>query len=81
MIEFTETIIAKTNAFANMVDGTIEFLSRHEPMDRTESNRHQLSNGWWLYSGPYANQAVQYCEQLAELAGLNDDDWSFEYHK
>lgn len=44
--------------------------------DEWNSSR-QLSNGWWLNVNLSGNSVVSFCERLAAIVGLSDDDWEF----
>ena len=76
-IQFTEYLI-KSGFFEKISNQDLEFVRRNEPEDWPEQYRHLLSNGWWLYTGFWAYQAIQHCRQLAKFTGLSDKDWSFE---
>lgn len=73
LIKMTELGL-EFNAFELMREHLPRILS---PNERSRSI--QLPNGWWLYVSMNANNIMDFCQKIADLIGLSDDDWEVLY--
>ena len=77
VLQMAETISEQVEDFES-VAGEFDWYFLRAP-SKWKHHYKEMSNGWWVYVNLSANHAVQFCQKLAALAGLTDEDWEFAY--
>ena len=76
------TIMTEKIAVRTLSMGELAQLLPHRLSKRkAQKGDVQLSNGWFIHELYDNDSVVDYCNELKEAAGLNDEDWSFEFHR